>query len=157
MKINLKQIEKDYNIDVDDYMKFIITHRASESIDECDPINYKMDNGNVYIPNNFILILFHARPARFVEQPPKIILAAYDEEGNTVTGKVCLKAFRNECEVWRAIKNTLQIMDAKYTEKVTPEVIKDIILQLPCGITKGFFEKDFDKLEKEFDRIDFCH
>lgn len=155
MKINLNKIEEDYNINVDDYVKFIITHRCFESIDECEPISYKKDGDKLYIPNNFILLLIHARPSQMVEQPPKIILAAYDEEGNTVTGKVCLKAFRDKYEVWRAIKNTLQDMDAKYTERVTKELIGEIILQLPCGITRNFFEKD--STEREFDRVDYNH
>ena len=155
MKINLNQLEEDFNIDVDDYLKFIITHRCYESIDECEPVSYEIKDGNLYIPNNFILLMFHARPARLVEQPPKIIIGAYTNGDYTATTKLCLSAFKNKDEVWRAIKNALQDMDAKYPEKVTRELIRHIIGELPLEITKGFVEED--SLAKKFDRVDFEH
>ena len=155
MKISLSKIEEDYNINVDDYLKFIITHRCYESIDECEPVSYKIEEDNLYIPNNFILLMFHARPAELVEQPPKIILGAYTEGGYTATAKVCLDAFKNKDEVWKAIKNTLQGMDAKYPDRVTRDLIRHIISELPLGISKGFIEED--KLAKEFDRVDYNH
>lgn len=155
MKISLSKIEEDYNIDVDDYMKFIITHKCYESIDECEPVSYKIEEDNLYIPNNFILLMFHARPAEMVEQPPKIIIGAYTDGDYVATAKICLDAFKNKDEVWRAIKNVLQSIDAKYPEKVTRDIIRHIISELPLGITKSFVEED--KLAKEFDRVDYNH
>ena len=80
---------------------------------------------------------------------------AYTDGDYVATAKICLNAFKNKDEVWRAIKNVLQEIDAKYPEKVTRDIIRHIISELPLGITKGFVEED--KLAKEFDRVDYNH
>ena len=155
MKIDLNLIETEYNINLDDYTKLILTKNNNfESVDECKPVNYIIEDDNLYTYNNYIVLFINTRPPGLVETPPKIIVSALDKDGDVFATDVNLKYFSNHIKVYSEIKNTLEELNAKYLQSLTPEVIKFIIdTILPRYMTKNFTRAE--TLENKYDTTDF--
>lgn len=137
MKIDLDKICDTFDVDLNEYMKFIVTNIYWESIDECKPITYELQDNKLYIPNNFFFIAFHARPASKIEKPTKIIIGGKNEYGNifVIKTEIDLTKYYNTEFIYNIIKEQIDIANAKYPDTITPYKIKEIIYQLPIGLT----------------------
>lgn len=153
MKIDLDKICDTFDIDLDEYMKFIITNIYWESIDECKPITYKLQDNKLYIPNNFFFIAFHARPASKIEKPTKIIIGGKKDCNNLffIQAEIDLTKYYNNIDfIYNFIKEQINIANAKYPDTITPYKIKEIIYQLPLGLM--IHDNEEDDIEDDFDR-----
>lgn len=155
MKIDLNKIEETFDINLDDYMKFIVTNIYWESIDECDPVTYKIKDNSLYIPNNFFFIAFNARPAYVVKKPTKTIIAGKNTKGNVFIIQTELnigKYFNYSYKLYEIIQKQIKIANAEYSETITPYKLNHIINQLPIGLIADQVDNKYkDETEDDFD------
>ena len=155
MKINLRKIEDNFNIDLDEYSKFIVTNIYWESIDECEPVTYKIKDNYLYIPNNFFFIAFNSKPASKVLKPVKTIIAGKNTKGNVFIVQTELDIDKDYTYgIYEKISEVINIADAKYSYTITPYKIEHIIYQLPIGLLSDCNETQIDFEDCGRDELD---
>ena len=153
MRINLKQIQSDFDVCPDKFTKVIIgAHNDFETVDECKPQLYEKEGDCIYIPNNFIFLMFESRSVSGLPDALNILVTAKDTDGDTVTRQVCCTDYAvDSCAIYRAIKDTLEDMDAEYSENVSSFTVKNILKALPYDAVKGLSRHE--RLYDKFDRV----
>ena len=155
MKIDLRKIEDNFNIDLDEYSKFIVTNIYWESIDECEPVTYKIKGNYLYIPNNFFFIAFNSKPASKVLKPVKTIIVGKNTKGYVFIVQTELNIDKDYTYgIYEKINEVINIADAKYSDMITAYKIEHIIFQLPIGLLDGYKENNIDSDDYEKDETE---